>query len=130
VLRRTGLGLTECNTDIDVIIKQMMSAVLGNVWKIENRTGLKLAECNTDIEKNKLFQLFPATIGKSSFPVTRHGQNACCVVQNVQREYIIQRDKLYRKASPSFAVDQELLSFRRLSTGLQFLAPPVADATG
>ena len=30
-----ALRLTECTTDIEVIIKQVISAVPGNFWKIE-----------------------------------------------------------------------------------------------
>jgi len=35
VKRDTALKLTECTTDIEVIIKQVISAVPGNFWKIE-----------------------------------------------------------------------------------------------
>ena len=35
VKRDTALKLTECTTDIEVIIKQVISAFPGNFWKIE-----------------------------------------------------------------------------------------------
>ena len=102
VLCRTGRKRAEFPSDIEILIRQAISAVPKNLSKIElssdtqwtgftlRRTRLKLAECTKDtkIMVNEEYELRPPLSAKLSSHVTRNGEKLSCVIQDSNFEEV------------------------------------------